>query len=63
MVISLLLFLLVLEMEKNYPINFWHLTFNLKHSSEPTPGCLCLGKEREQDNKKEGEILPRCGRN
>lgn len=34
--ISLLLFLLVLEMEKNCLINFWHLTFKLKLLSQPT---------------------------
>lgn len=63
MVISLLLFLLVLEMEKKCPLNFWHLTFKLKLLSEPIPGCLWLGAGREKDDKKEGEVLPWCGRN
>lgn len=62
-VISLLLFLLVLEMEKNCPINFWHFTFKLKLLSEPIPGCVQLRTGREQDNKKGGEMLPRCGKN
>lgn len=57
-VISLLLFLLVLEMEKNRPINFRHLASKLKLLREPIPGYLWLETGREQDHNKRGEMLP-----